>query len=216
MQLIYGGKTSQSLSKFNFPDSFSNTAESLKFLEDIIIPYLNTGEKLEVSKDQYALLILDIFSGQMTEHVKENLRENSILFVCVSANMTSLVHPQDLTVNLSFKTSMEKKFTEWYNLPIAGELDRGIPLDDIEIKLGLSVLKPVHAKWLMDTFNFMKSHAGSEVISNGWKTTGITEAPSIGLNDLESLDLFEYIDPLVKLNVTVDQSDQEVKKIILS
>ena len=96
MQLIYGGKTSQSLSKFNFPDSFSNTAESLKFLEDIIIPYLNTGEKLEVSKDQYALLILDIFSGQMTEHVKENLRENSILFVCVSANMTSLVHPWTL------------------------------------------------------------------------------------------------------------------------
>ena len=89
-------------------------------------------------------------------------------------------------------------------------------MDDIEIKLGLSVLKPVHAKWLMDTFNFMTSHAGSEVISNGWKTTGITEAPSIGLNDLESIDLFEYIDPLVKLNVTVDQSDQEVKKIILS
>ena len=109
MQLIYGGKTSQSLSEFNFPDSFSNTAESLKFLEDIIIPYFNKREKLGVSKDQYALLILDIFSGQMTEHVKENLRENSFLFVCVSANMTSLFQPLDLTVNLSFKTSMEKK-----------------------------------------------------------------------------------------------------------
>ena len=95
-------------------------------------------------------------------------------------------------------------------------MDRGILLDNIEIKLGLSVLNPVHAKWLMDTFNLMTSHAGNEVISNGWKTTGITEAPSIGLNGLESLDPFEYIDSLVKLNVTVDQSDQEVKKILLS
>lgn len=46
MQLIYSGKTSQSFPKLNFPDSFSfsanpkhfsNTAESLKLLKDIII-----------------------------------------------------------------------------------------------------------------------------------------------------------------------------------
>ena len=47
MQLIYGGKTKQSLPKVNFPDSFSlsvnekhfsNTNESLKLIEDIITP----------------------------------------------------------------------------------------------------------------------------------------------------------------------------------
>ena len=58
MQLIYGGKASQSFPKFNFPDSFtlsvnlkhfSNTAESLKLLKDIIIPYLDTErEELRV------------------------------------------------------------------------------------------------------------------------------------------------------------------------
>ena len=72
MQLIYGEKTSQSFPKFNFPDSpshsanpkhFSNTAEYLKLLKDIIIPYLYTErEKLWVSKDQYALLMY-VFSG---------------------------------------------------------------------------------------------------------------------------------------------------------
>ena len=56
MQLIYGEKTSQSFPKFNFPDSpshsanpkhFSNTAEYLKLLKDIVIPYLYTErEKL--------------------------------------------------------------------------------------------------------------------------------------------------------------------------
>ena len=49
MQLIYAGKTAQSLPKFKFPESFSlsanpkhfsNTAESLKLLDEIIIAYV--------------------------------------------------------------------------------------------------------------------------------------------------------------------------------
>ena len=47
MQLIYGGKTNQSLPKFEFPVGFSlppnpkhysNTAESIKLIKEIIIP----------------------------------------------------------------------------------------------------------------------------------------------------------------------------------
>ena len=98
---------------------------------------------------------------------------------------------------------------EWYSKQIAGKLDRDIPSDAIEVKLRLSVLKPLHAKRLMNTFNFMTYQAGSDVISNGWKAAGITEALSKGLNDLESLNPFKSIDPLVELNVTVDQSDRE-------
>ena len=71
----------------------------------------------------------------MTDHVKEKLRENSILFVCVPANMTNLFQPPDLTVNRSFQASMKMKFTECCSKQIAGELGRGISLDVIEIKL---------------------------------------------------------------------------------
>ena len=45
---------------------------------------------------------------------------------------------------------MKKKFTEWYSKQIANELEKGTPLDDIEVKLKLSVLKPLHAGWLID------------------------------------------------------------------
>ena len=62
----------------------------------------------------------------------------------------------------------------------------------------------------MDTFIFMTSQARSEVISNGWKAAGITEALSKGLRGLESFDPFEYIDPPVEINVTVDQSDRQI------
>ena len=69
--------------------------------------------------------------------------------------------------------------------------DRRILFDDIEIKLRLSFLKPLHAKWIMDSFKFMISQAGSKVISNGWKVAGITEVLSKRLSGLESPDPFE-------------------------
>ena len=40
--------------------------------------------------------------------------------------------------------------------------------------------------------------------------SNITEAVSKGLCGLESLNPFESIDPLVELNITVYQSDQEI------
>ena len=68
MQLIYGGKTSQSLPRFEFPSGFllsanpkhySNTDESLKCLKEIIKPYVKKQrELLKCSVDQKALVIM--------------------------------------------------------------------------------------------------------------------------------------------------------------
>ena len=77
-------------------------------------------ENVGVSKDKYALLILNVFSGRMTEHVKEKLRENYSLSVRVPANMVNLLQPLNLTVNRSFNASTKKKFTEWCSKQIAG------------------------------------------------------------------------------------------------
>ena len=56
VQLIYGGKTKQSLPRFKFPESFSlsvnpkhfsNTEESVKIVNEIIVPYVEAErEKL--------------------------------------------------------------------------------------------------------------------------------------------------------------------------
>ena len=102
---------------------------------------------------------------------------------------------------------MKRKFTEWYSKRISEELEKEIPLEDINIKLQLSVLKPLHAKWLAVAFNFFTSSEG-EIIANGWKQAGITSAVSKGLNGLEILDPFQSIDPLADLQQSVDQSDR--------
>ena len=72
MQLIYQGKTGQSLAKVKFSDSFSlsvnaihysNENEVSKFIEEIILPYI--WEELERlgCPNQKALFIFDVFLG---------------------------------------------------------------------------------------------------------------------------------------------------------
>ena len=112
--------------------------------------------------------------------------------------MTNIFQPLDLPVNGSFKMLMKQKFTEWYSKQIATELGKGTPLDDIEVKLKLSILQPLHAGWLIDAYDHLTSETSRKVIAKGWKSAGITDAISKGVKGLLTLDSFNSIDPLVK------------------
>ena len=170
MQLIYGGKTERSIPKFQFPKSFalsanpkhfSNTDETLKLTDDIILPYIqHERANLQLRDDHPALLILDVFSGQMTRIVLDKLQENNIHLVRVPPNMTNLFQPPDLTVNGAAKAYMKRRFTEWYSKEIWKELEAGKDLDDIDIKLTLTILKPLHARWLGDLYDYLTSSKG--------------------------------------------------------
>ena len=91
MQLIYGGKTEQSIPRYNFPKNFSpsanpkhfrNTNESLKLIDEIIVPHIHSERpKLQLQIDHPELLITDVFSGQMAPAVLQKLRENYIFLV---------------------------------------------------------------------------------------------------------------------------------------
>ena len=64
--------------------------------------------------------------------------------------------------------------------------------------------KPLHAKCLIDLYNYMTSPDGQAVSLKGWKVAGITEAVQKGLNGLPSLDPFHDIDPL---SITANAKD---------
>ena len=74
MQLIYGGKTNQSLLRFKFPESFSlsvnpkhysNTLESIKIINKVIIPYVNAQREILSNPNQAALLISMCFAVRL-------------------------------------------------------------------------------------------------------------------------------------------------------
>ena len=72
---------------------------------------------------QPVLLILGVFSGQMTTPVTVKLAENLIKHVNVPANMTNLFQLFNLTINISAKAFMKKKFTEWYSVEVMKRLN---------------------------------------------------------------------------------------------
>ena len=157
MQLIYKGKT-RSFPRVNFPPSFllsanmkhcNNKQESMKVLDEIIKPYVEKErDMLNLDEKQPTPLITDVFSGQMTKPVIDKMAENYIKLVKVPANMTRIFQPLDLIVNRSAKVFMKKRFTEWHSRCIVQELDNG---KDIQLKM--SILKPLHAQWIIDLYN---------------------------------------------------------------
>ena len=185
MQLIYKGKTKQSLPKVQFPKGFSlsanpshysNEKESIKFISEIILPHLQKERTKIAREDQKALLIFDVFRGQTTDKVLNLLKDNNILVTKVPANMTHIFQPLDLTVNKAAKDFTRDKFSDWFTKQINLGLDKGLELNDIVVDYKLSVLKPLHAKWLISFYDYMSTVKGKDVIANGWKKSGIFDA----------------------------------------
>ena len=205
-QIIYKGKTQQSVAKVHFPKGFSlsanikhhsNTDEVLKQLREIIIPYVNNHREKLGKPDQYCLMVWDAFPGQCTDPVKELMAKNKILCEYVPNNMTDVYQPLDLTVNKWVKQKMTSKFNAWYRDTLNNELDAGKTLDEINIKFLLTTMKPLHANWLIDIYNDLSSAEGKKVILGGWKGSGITAALEKGLSGFtgEHMDPFYDLDP---------------------
>ena len=115
----------------------------------------------------------------------------------IPPNMTHLFQPLDLTVNKVAKDFMKKKFSEWFSRQISIGLENGQELEDIQIDCRLSVLKPMHAKWLISFYDFMSSPEGKVVIASGWRKSGILDPVEMGLSKLPVLGPFNDICPLV-------------------
>ena len=66
--------------------------ESIKLINEIIIPYVQSQRKKSGKSKQAALVIMN-FRGQITDDVISPLTDNSIHYVLVPNNMTQLFQP---------------------------------------------------------------------------------------------------------------------------
>ena len=99
----------------------------------------------------------------------------------------------DLTVSREAKKFMKDQFTSWYSAQIQSQLDSGVVLDDVDVDLRLSVLKPIHATWIVSMYNHLSSSEGRQSIAKGWKKAGVTVVVS-GSKKLPPEDPFEDLD----------------------
>lgn len=184
MQVIYQGKTKASQPRnFSFPEGFSvsqnpkhwsNKEETLTLISQVINPYVvKKSQDLHLPETQRALLIWDVFKGQVTPKVTRTLKSLNIEVVTVPANMTHFFQPLDLTVNGSAKSFMKKEFITYYSNEIQAQLRSSKELDRIDVDLRLTAIKPLHAQWLVALFNYMTTSEGQATIKKGWERAGI-------------------------------------------
>ena len=86
---------------------------------------------------------------------------------------------------------MKDQFTSWYSAQIQSQLDSGVVLDDVDVDLRLSVLKPIHATWIVSMYNHLSSSEGRQSIAKG--KAGVTDVVS-GSKKLPAEDPFEDLD----------------------
>ena len=87
--------------------------------------------------------------------------------------MTHVFQPRDLALNKFAKDFLNRTFSGWFSRQISLGLGNGVELDNIEVDYHLLVLKPLHAKWLVELYNHVSTDQGNEVVANDWNKVGI-------------------------------------------
>ena len=67
-----------------------------------------------------------------------------------------------------------KLYIKWYADRVSEQLKRGVAPGDVKVSMKLSDLKPLHARWIVEMFDYLKQQ--NESIVNGFDKAGITEA----------------------------------------
>ena len=52
-------------------------------------------------------------------------------------------------------------------------MENGRNIDNIEVDLRLTAIKPLHAQWLVSMYNFFTSSKGAPIIGKEWKKAGV-------------------------------------------
>ena len=108
---------------------------------------------LNVPGRSEALVIMDVFTGQMTTEVLNPQEEGNVLNINFPANMTKFYQPLDLTVNGYEKQLLKSKFIDWYSSQVRAYLYNGVSIDSIAVGLQLS---KINSWWF--TRGILQSH----------------------------------------------------------
>ena len=87
--------------------------------------------------------------------------------------MTHFFQPLDLTVNGQAKKFGKNKFATWYSAEVQNQVDSGVNFEDADVDLTLSVLKPIHATWFVEMYNFLTNAQGRVDVLKGLEKAGI-------------------------------------------
>ena len=133
----------------------------------------------------------------MAEDAVKRYQDNNILIVNIPRNMTKYYQPLDLTVNGYCKKFLKRNFTQWYSAEVTRQLANKVALEDVQVQLQLTKLRPLQPGWIIEFFNEMTTSKGTEITVSGWNVSGIKGVIKLGTEMLPSLDPLEELDPMI-------------------
>lgn len=93
------------------------------------------------------------------------------MYVLIPKTCTNRLQPIDLSVNKPIKDRL-KTFQNYYACEIQTEANKS-DLALTPVDFCLSTIKPLHAQWIIDAYDYIKSKP--VIIRNGFKAAGIID-----------------------------------------
>lgn len=176
-QILYQGTTDRCHAQVQFPEEWdiwhssnhwSNEDTMLRYIDTVVIPYMDRQRALLQLPSQKGLCVFDMYRAHLTEKLKQKLLDNNLFYVYVPAGTTGELQPLDLTVNSYYKDQMKSHFHDWYSELVLQDIMRG---EQRPVQFQISVLKPIHAKWVIQTHTTLEGN--TRLIRKGFEKAGI-------------------------------------------
>lgn len=143
-----------------------------RFVEKIILPYVEKiKDEMDLPLRQHALCLFDVYKAHQGEALRNLLKKHNVHVVYIPPSCTDKLQPLDLSVNSVFKQHMKSSFEDFYASAVSKQLKINPDLTSVDINLKLSTVKPLHAKWLVGSFD--KLNLDKSAIQRGWIEAGI-------------------------------------------
>jgi hypothetical protein len=194
-QILYQGTTERCHARHQFPKDWDvwhssshwSTEETFtRYIETVLCPWAaKTKVKLDLPECQRSLVVLDVYAAQRTAGVLKELKKRGFEVQFVLVNCTSELQPLDLTVNVRLRRTREMPSVSGMLTVLIKEAvqahgdDADSAVASLRPDLRLSTLKPLHARWLVDSIKEVQ--AAPSMISQGWEAAGILEVLNVFL-----------------------------------
>ena len=152
----------------------------MEHLHKAIFPYIKRRkEELKLEDNHKALVLFDVFKGQKTQAVIDLIDEYNCLSVFAPPDLTHIFQPLDFAINAKAKRFLNEKSEAWYSQQVTMPLNEGSDVCAINITLNLSVMKPIHARWLISFYDHMQNQV--DLIKQSFYMAGIYDAIAMPL-----------------------------------
>ena len=141
---------------------------------------------LKYSKEQMSLIIMDTFKGKENDVILDLYQKHFYQFVIAPHNLTNRFQSLGRTVSKPTKSFISDKYDKWLSMQVSQQLEKGIQAADVQVSLGLTELKVMHAKLILELYNYLCRQ--NEIILNGFKAASITEAVESANTVLERIE----------------------------